>query len=109
MAVVDRQGGMDRKLVEPVDQCSGVQNEEEELERSVWSGQIRMEFSLASTDIASTHVPRSYLLLSSRMSYLPVAGAQAIDYFRSFAVDLTQDVWFEGPNGVALRRYNRSW
>ena len=87
--------------------CTGFPSQQQgpsALCKAVWAGRIRIEFSLAATDLACSQTPRNYLVLAPRLSYLPVIGAPAVVYFRSYVVEMTKEIWFEGPTGVPLRR-----
>eukprot|EP00607_Mallomonas_marina_P006509 CAMPEP_0182430904 /NCGR_PEP_ID=MMETSP1167-20130531/44680_1 /TAXON_ID=2988 /ORGANISM="Mallomonas Sp, Strain CCMP3275" /LENGTH=303 /DNA_ID=CAMNT_0024616581 /DNA_START=107 /DNA_END=1015 /DNA_ORIENTATION=+ len=66
--------------------------------QTVWGGFIPTKFSVCSSDVTDLVPPDPIYILSSRMSYLPVVAVDAINTFRTSALDfnnMNSDVWFE--------------
>ena len=72
------------------------------LEEAVWEGHVPLRFVMDPCDLASSIEPPPVYVIASRMSYLPLVALEIVDHFRSYAVELVSDVWFE----VQDHRYN---
>lgn len=73
-----------------------------EFAKELWNGFIPIEFSLAQSDLSATELPDPCYSSVSRFSYISAAAEDVVTYFRSSAVDLSSNVWFE-YEGVPLR------
>lgn len=73
-----------------------------EISREVWRGCIPVELVIAEDDLSTSTRPNSCLLFMPRMSYLGAVAADSVDYLKSYAIDLSSDVWFES-NGQPLK------
>lgn len=60
----------------------------------LWRGRISIRLDLNDSDTTSATRPEPVLVLASRMSYLPVVSAGAVDEFRRFAIDFSSNIWF---------------
>ena len=69
----------------------------------LWKGFIPIRFICASSDIASSKLPNDVYVLASRYSYLSHTAETAIEYFRSFVIDIKLSIWFES-NHIPLKR-----
>ena len=77
--------------------------EEDNVLTELWTGFIPIQFTLALTDLASSRSPNQVFVFSSRYSYLSHVAEVAVEYFRSFAIDLKPSIWFE-YNNIPLKR-----
>ena len=88
------------------DITSIVETGEVDCREELWRGFIPIRFICASCDIASSKLPNDVFVLASRYSYLSHAAETAIEYFRSFAIDMKLSIWFES-NNLPLKRYGK--
>jgi hypothetical protein len=73
-----------------------------EISREVWRGCIPVELVIAEDDLSTSTIPSGCLLFLPRMSYLGSVAADSVDYLKSYAIDLSSDVWFESK-GLPLK------
>ena len=76
-----------------------------EISQEVWRSSIPIELVIADNDLSSSIRPHPCFLLISRMSYLGVIAADTVDFFKSYAIDLDSEVWFES-DGSPLKWYD---
>ena len=67
-----------------------------------WRGKVPIKFSLASLDLSVTTAPEPVFSLCSRYGYLSYNAQIAVEYFRSYTMDLPPEIWFES-NGCPLK------
>jgi hypothetical protein len=68
-----------------------------------WKGQIPIKLVFPSEDLSAPKPPDDLYLMCSRFAYFHYCAEIAIEYFRSFALDLKSDIWFESA-GIPIRR-----
>ena len=68
----------------------------------IWRGSIPIELTISEIDLSTSTAPSPCFLFLPRMSYLGVVAADAVDYLKSYAIDIASDVWFESL-GVPLK------
>lgn len=75
-----------------------------EISQELWEGKITIEITVAAEDMTSLTLCTSCFLFVSRMSYLNIVAADSVDYLKSFAIDISSDVWFD-YEGSPLKWY----
>lgn len=84
---------------------SHYKNSLENCSSAVWDGFVPIEFILSESSLATTQRPHPFYVLASRMGYLPAVAIDAVECFRSSAVDMSSDVWFETAfDSIPLQR-----
>lgn len=71
----------------------------------IWRGSIPVELMISVNDLSTSTAPSPCFLFLPRMSYLGVVAADAVDYLKSYAIDIISDVWFESL-GVPLKWFD---
>ena len=71
----------------------------------IWRGSIPIELMISENDLSTSTAPSPCFLFLPRMSYLGVVAADAVDYLKSYAIDIASDVWFESL-GVPLKWFD---
>lgn len=69
-----------------------------------WHGKVPIKFSLASPDVSAPDPPEPVFALCSRYGFLSCSAQIAVEYFRSFVMDLPPELWFES-SGCPLKWY----
>lgn len=75
---------------------------ENKLIEEAWRGKVPIKFILASQDVVSPTPPEPVFVLCSRYGYLSYNAQIAIEYFRSYTMDLQSEMWFES-SGCPLK------
>jgi hypothetical protein len=71
--------------------------------QEIWKGFVPIAFSLAESDLTAPNSPDEVHVLGPRMAYIPVIAADVVDFLRDFAIEFSNEVWFE-YEGQPLRR-----
>lgn len=69
----------------------------------IWQGSITLHVQITESDVSSSEVPEAVFLAVNRLSYLPVALGDIVEYFRQHTIEFASDCWFE-CNGHPLPR-----
>ena len=67
----------------------------QQLREESWKGLIAVEMSVSEHDLSSLEIPDPCYLLINRMAYLPVVCDDIVSHFRSYVVNIANEVWFE--------------
>lgn len=72
------------------------------LVEEAWRGKVAIKFILASQDLSAPVAPDPVFLLCSRYGYITKSAQIAVEHFRSYAMDVQSEIWFES-SGCPLK------